>query len=119
MKLIYVAGPYTHPDPVKNTHNAIRVGEKVERLGAAVFIPHLSLVWHLVSPAPIERWYERDLAVLERCDALVRIPGPSTGADAEVARAEELGLPVFVLDLGYGQFLYWLHHGHLYEPVTP
>lgn len=82
--LIYIAGPYTHPDPVENTHKTIHAAEEVESLGAAIVIPHLSLLWHIVSPAPIERWYERDLAIMHRCDALVRLPGNSSGADAEV-----------------------------------
>lgn len=93
--LVYVAGPYSHPDPVENTHKAIIAAERIEALGCAVVIPHLSLAWHLVSPAPLERWYERDLHVLERCDALVRLPGASSGADAEVEFARERGLPAF------------------------
>lgn len=36
-----------------------------------------------------------DLAWLERCDALLRVPGPSAGADREVAHARERGLPTF------------------------
>lgn len=32
---------------------------------------------------------------LERCDAIIRLPGDSSGADAEVRRAEQLKLPVF------------------------
>ncbi|WP_372524255.1 DUF4406 domain-containing protein [Piscinibacter sp.] len=32
--------------------------------------------------------------LLERCDAVLRIPGESRGADLDVARARELGLPV-------------------------
>lgn len=83
--LVYVAGPYTHPDPVLNTHTAVRAAEEIEMLGCYVVIPHLSLLWHAISPAPVERWYERDLAVMHRCDALVRLPGESAGADAEVA----------------------------------
>ena len=35
------------------------------------------------------------LAVAERCDAVLRIGGPSGGADQEVARFRERGLPVF------------------------
>ncbi len=35
------------------------------------------------------------LAVAERCDAVLRIGGPSGGADAEVERFRERGLPVF------------------------
>ena len=32
--------------------------------------------------------------LLERCDAVLRIPGESRGADLDVARALELGLPI-------------------------
>lgn len=107
--LVYIAGPYTRPDPVVNTRLAITAAERVEALGADVFIPHLSLLWHLVSPAPVERWYERDNAVLDRCDALFRIPGDSTGADAEVERATELGLSIFdPVDIQSGELRKWV-----------
>ncbi|MDB6044716.1 MAG: hypothetical protein JWM63_3267 [Gammaproteobacteria bacterium] len=33
--------------------------------------------------------------LLERCDAVLRIPGESHGADLDVARALQLGLPVY------------------------
>lgn len=33
--------------------------------------------------------------LLSRCDAVLRIPGSSRGADMDVAHARELGLPVF------------------------
>ena len=33
--------------------------------------------------------------LLERCDAVLRIAGESRGADLDVARARELGLPIF------------------------
>ena len=35
------------------------------------------------------------MAVAERCDAVLRIGGPSGGADEEVERFRERGLPVF------------------------
>ena len=35
------------------------------------------------------------LAAAERCDAVLRIGGPSGGADAEVARFRARGLPVY------------------------
>ena len=33
--------------------------------------------------------------LIERCDAILRIPGDSRGADLDVARARSLGLPVY------------------------
>lgn len=95
--LAYVAGPYTHPDPVLNTRRAVDLGDRLDRLGFAVVIPHLSLLWHLVSPqADPEVWYRRDLDVLAHCDLLVRFPGESSGADREVVFAIENGLDVFL-----------------------
>ena len=35
------------------------------------------------------------LALAERCDAVLRIGGPSAGADAELARFRDAGKPVF------------------------
>jgi hypothetical protein len=35
------------------------------------------------------------LALIERCDACLRIGGPSTGADEEAERFRRLGKPVF------------------------
>ena len=35
------------------------------------------------------------LALAERCDACLRVGGPSAGADAEVARFRALGRPIY------------------------
>lgn len=94
--LVFISGPYTHPDPITNTRHAIVTGSQLYHRGHVVpFIPHLTMLWHLVTPQPVEYWYELDLHHLERCDAVLRLPGESTGADREVTHAHELGIPVF------------------------
>lgn len=95
--LVYIAGPYTNPDPVLNVRRACVVADELVKAGAAVVVPHLSMLWHLTSPASIDEWYERDLDVLAHCDALVRFYGPSTGADREVEFARDLDLEVWCL----------------------
>ncbi len=60
----------------------------------APLVPHLTMLWHTVTPRDLDFWYEYDLALLRRCDALLRVEGRSTGADGEVVYAEELGTPV-------------------------
>jgi hypothetical protein len=94
--LVYIAGPYTHPDPVANTRRAIGVGMGLyDRTDCGVIIPHLSLLSEMIDPRPVDDWYRFDLRILDHCSALYRIAGDSTGADAEVAHAQALGLPVF------------------------
>lgn len=96
LPLIYVAGPYTHPDPVANTHLALEAAERIMASGLGVpHVPHLTLAWHLVYPHEEGFWYGYDLHLLRRCDALLRLSGASKGADAEVVGAERLGIPVF------------------------
>jgi hypothetical protein len=56
------------------------------------------MIWHLVTPRPLEFWYRLDLAHLEICDALWRLPGESTGADAEAQHARTIGMPVFTTE---------------------
>ncbi len=95
MKYIYVAGPYTDGDPVINTRKAIEAGDLLRGMGFVPFIPHLSMFWHFLKPHDLAFWYENDNEWIERCDGLVRLPGESKGADAEVSLAIELGMPVF------------------------
>ena len=59
------------------------------------FAPLLAHLWDLIAPKSAYDWLLYDLAWLEKCDCALRLPGQSRGADAEVRRAEELGLPVY------------------------
>lgn len=93
---IYIAGPYTNGDIAQNVRNAIMEGDYVETvLGHHVIIPHLTHFWHMLMPHNIEYWYEHDLRDLRTCDALLRLPGTSTGADREVEMAKKLGLTIY------------------------
>jgi nucleoside 2-deoxyribosyltransferase len=96
LPLVYIAGPYTHPDPIENTRRAIEVADVLADMGAVVpHVPHLTLLWQLVRPHEVDWWHEYDLAILARCDALLRLDGASTGADAEVEFAASREIPVF------------------------
>lgn len=95
MKYIYVAGPYSGGDPVINTRNAVLEGEALRVYGFVPFIPHLTHLWHLISPRDIDFWYAYDNEWIKKCDALLRLPGESKGADAEVELALKLGIPIF------------------------
>ena len=94
-KRIYVAGPYTRGHTVPNVRDAILAGDRLAQVGYAPYVPHISLLWDLLCPHPIEFWYQYDFVWLELCDCLLRLPGESAGADLEVRRAEELGIPIY------------------------
>jgi len=98
MKLVYLAGPYTSPDPIENTNEAIKLADDlyVESGGIIVpIIPHLTAFWHLIRPHEYAHWLEYDLKVMSRCDAVYRWGGESSGADGEVNAAFDNGQPVF------------------------
>ena len=91
---VYIAAPYSGGDPVDNTREVVLVADRLAAQGHAVYVPHLSLFWHFLSPHAIDFWYDHDLAWLAKCDVLLRLPGESPGADAEVAFARERGIRV-------------------------
>jgi hypothetical protein len=95
--IVYVAGPYSGGDIAVNTRNAILAGEEVVKKGHIPFIPHLTHLWHMVCPHEENFWYDYDLVWLAKCDAILRLPGFSKGADREMAMAKQWGIPEFKL----------------------
>lgn len=97
IRYVYIAGPLTTGDWFVNCRNAFLAGERLRAAGFAPYVPHASLGWQLAVPAVhYEAWMALDFAWIERCDALVRLPGPSAGSDREVEFARKVGLPVFL-----------------------
>lgn len=94
MRRLYIAGPYS-ADPEACTLRAIDAFHAVLDLGLYPFLPHFTHYAHLRRPRPYEDWMALDFGWLDACHALLRLPGMSPGADREVARANEMGIPVF------------------------
>lgn len=93
--LLYVAAPYTRPEPVSNTHHVYRVATIVyENTDWCPVVPHSSLLWHMVTPREEAHWYVYDLHLLRACDAIVRLPGLSLGADNEIVFARDNGIQI-------------------------
>lgn len=91
---VYVSGPYSS-DPERNTENAIAIADELLKAGFAPYVPHLTHFWHARYPHEWKEWIDFDLVWLPLCHVLYSYPGESRGADIEVARALELGMPVF------------------------
>ena len=102
MKRVYVAGPITKGDQFRNIWNGVLAGEQLLRAGYAPYVPHLNYTWHMMWPHDTAQWYALDNEWLRLCDALVRLPGDSDGADAETELAYRLNIPVY---FGVAEFL--------------
>jgi len=93
---IYISGPLTSSGNVlDNLARAVDAARALIDAGFAPFCPHLTYHVDPGSEYPHATWIEIELPWVAVADALLRLPGESVGADLEVARAEELGIPVF------------------------
>lgn len=92
---VYIAAPYTQGSEGENVRRAIEAADQVIAAGHAPFVPHLCHFWHLMSPHAYETWLRIDMEWLRASDAMVRLPGPSAGADMEEAEARRTGIPVY------------------------
>lgn len=102
---VYVAGPMSHGDVFDNMVRGIKAGRQMVADGLAPYIPHLDLF--LMGASYIDtnthtlQWnsaLEWDLEWVASSEAVYRLEGPSKGADLEVERAIEHGIPVFFED---------------------
>lgn len=105
--MIYLASPYTHPDPAIQEERFRAVcayAATMMRQGLRVFSPiaHTHHIALCGLPGGWEFWEAYDRDMIARCDevAVLCLPGweESTGVRAEIAIAAELGLPVRYLD---------------------
>lgn len=95
--IIYISGPYTLGDPVMNVRAACEYANKLLKIGHTPIIPHLTMLWHMMTPKPWEEWIGYDLALISAAREVHRLPGKSKGADMECAHAEALGKTVVYL----------------------
>lgn len=106
--LILIAGPYrsgTGGDPEAMATNLERLetaawpvfaAGHIPMIGEWVALPVLKAAGSTVhEPLADEVLYPTAQRLLQHCDAVLRLPGDSTGADEDVRTAERLGLPVY------------------------
>jgi len=105
--MIYLACPYTHPDPAVRQHRfreACRSSAALIRAGHVVFCPivHSHPLVEFDLPTDWQSWERIDREFLRRCDEIVvlMLEGweTSAGVRAELAFAAEVGLPVHFLE---------------------
>ncbi|HEY0817422.1 MAG TPA: DUF4406 domain-containing protein [Rhizobacter sp.] len=106
--LVLIAGPYmsgTDGDPSRIAANraalerhALPIYERghLPLIGEWMALPIIHSAGGKEHGDEVFQAYQYPVAqrLIERCDAVLRLPGASRGADMDVARARELGLPV-------------------------
>lgn len=92
---VFLSSAYTKGRMNNNLFEHFDMGNKLIDAGFAPFIPLLNHYMEIHKLRDDKTWLSIDLEWLAQSDAVLRIPGDSDGADGEVARAEELGIPVF------------------------
>jgi len=100
---IMVAGPYSagRADAVGRARNLRAMNEAALTVFERGHVPIIgvNLALPVIECAGEARYDDMmmplSLALAERCDAVLRIGGPSAGADSEVARFVAAGKPVF------------------------
>ncbi|MBT9607252.1 DUF4406 domain-containing protein [Microbacterium sp.] len=107
--LILIAGPYasgTDGDPARMAANLRRLEEAawpifraghVPMIGEWVALPVLASAGASGPNDPLasEVLYPTAERLLQHCDAVLRLPGASRGADRDVEIARERGIPVY------------------------
>lgn len=107
--LIMICGPYTSGtggDPQRIAANrdrlesfALPIYDKghLPMIGEWLALPIIRAAGGRELSDEVFRRYQYPVAhrLLQRCDAVLRIPGESKGADLDVLRARELGLRIF------------------------
>lgn len=103
---VYIASPYTHGSAAINVGRQINAKHILMDTGFTPFAPLESHFGEIMRARTEHEWLQWELEWLEVCHIVVRIRPvdakgkeiPSSGSDGEVARANELGLPVFNFD---------------------
>lgn len=99
---VYIAGPISKGDTLRNVHRGIEWGQRMLTDGLAPYVPHLDAYMTLAAaaetPGHSDDWralLEWDLEWVTSSDALFRLAGESVGGDLEVRIAREQNIPVF------------------------
>ena len=102
--LIYLAAPYSNPDPSRKQENAEAIDRAESFLiacGFGVFNPVRNARFCPVRDNSERDWYEYDLVFLRRCDAVVVMMREgwmeSRGVEIEVGEAHRLRKPVWYM----------------------
>lgn len=91
---VYISGPITKGDRIANFAQACEAQTRLMQHGFAPLNPMLTMLHPAAWTIDHDQWIACDLPWVEAADAVLRLPGESTGADTECRHAMECGIPV-------------------------
>lgn len=92
---VYLASPMSVGDRFENITGAIRMARRMVQDGLAPYVPQFDAYMFPGDDITWNGFLEWDLEWVSVAEAVFRLPGESKGADLEVAKAKEQGIPVF------------------------
>lgn len=102
MRCVYVAGAYSAGnvmDVLANMRRGMNLSLRVLQAGYAPFVPWFDYHFSLLSgDIKLEDYYQYSISWLEKSDAVLVVAKgakQSRGTQKEIARAKEIGIPVF------------------------
>lgn len=110
-------GRLPEPEVELNVARAIAAAEVLVKLGFAPHVPHLYVLWNKQHFHDAPFWKALDLEWLRQCEALVRLPGTSSGMDDEIDEARKLEIPIFYLPRGLDALVDWRWRAEWQENV--
>ncbi len=95
MKLVYISGPITKGNRSTNFVQACQAQKILMETGEYAVINPMLTIMHPDEPnISWDCWLATDLAIIERVDEVIRLPGESVGGERETDYAREIGVPV-------------------------
>lgn len=95
---VYIASPYTYGDTLFNVQRQLEAKKELFEIGVTPIdpLPGSHLFETQCQPMHYQTWINYTLELESRCDAVLRLPGKSSGADGEVKAAiNSFKIPVF------------------------
>lgn len=92
---VFISSPYTLGDQGRNVKIQMDCADELIKMGCSPFIPLLFHFQDMIHPLEYDVWLKLTIDWMEVCDVILRLPGESKGADAEVERAKEMKKRVF------------------------
>lgn len=98
---VYVAGAYSADNVIGilgNMRRGLQLSYYVLKAGFAPFAPWLDYLFAFLGPVSLQEYYEYSMAWLEGSQAILTVKenlSTSAGAQKELERAKELGIPIF------------------------